>query len=246
MTNEPQGRNFKERVFASIAERDIKIHPKIYFVVRIVLLAIVACMTLLVSVFIINYVFFSLRISGRNMLLGFGSQGWIWFFAYFPWALLAVDVILVGLLEWLLKQFRFGYRSPTLYLLIVLFAVTISAGYFMNRISGIDDALLRQADLHYLGGPLGQAYESVRGSHLADEGICECAVTAVNGNVITARDINSTSSEFLTIVAPPGYVATNSIQVGSVVFVAGTLSPSGTIQAFGIGPLATSDIDFMN
>lgn len=245
MTNEPQ-KNFKERVFASIAERDIKVRSRIYFAARIVILAAVAFLTLLVSVFIVNYVFFSMRISGQNMLLGFGSRGWMWFLAYFPWALLIVDVILVGILEWLLKKFRFGYRSPTLYLLIVLFAVTISAGYFINRVSGLDDALLRQADLHSLGGPLGQAYENIRGSRLADEGICECAVTAVTGDVITARDINSTSSDLLTIIVPPGYVATNSIQVGSVVFVAGALSPSGTIQAFGIGPLATSDIDLRN
>ncbi len=244
--NESQGHNFKERVLESIASREIKVHSKAYFAARIILLVIVVALALLVSIFIFNYVFFSLRISGKELLLGFGSQGWASFLFYFPWAFLIMDVILVGVLEWLLRKFRFGYRSPMLYLLIGLFAVSISAGYFMDRVTGFDDVLLRQADRHYLIGPLGEAYESVRGSHLADEGVCECEIAAINGNVFTARDINSTSSELLTIIAPPGYSGMVSLRVGSIVFVAGALSPSGTIQAFGIGPLSTSDIDFAN
>lgn len=241
--NDARNDNLKERVLSDIASRDIRVYPRIYFILRIVLIAAIALLVLIISIFIFNYVFFSLRVSGRGMLLDFGPRGFSSFLEYFPWLLLVVDLALIVILEWLLRQFRFGYRSPVLYLLLGIFAITLSAGYLMNRATNIDDVLLHQADRRLLFGPLGEVYESVRGSHLMDQGICECKILGINGNILVAQDINATSNVPLTVTVPVSYAMPSSVQVGSVVFIAGTLSSSNTMQAFGISPLATSDID---
>ena len=245
--NDPQNKNdLKERILADISARKMKIYPKIYFFLRAMLVAVVAVLILIISIFIFNYVFFSLRVSGRGDLLNFGPHGLSLFLAYFPWLLFVADLALIIMLEWLLRHFRFGYRNPILYLLLGIFAVTISAGYFINRATNINDTLLRQADKNALVAPFDEIYESVRGSHVADQGVCECQIMKMNGNIITAQDINSTSGIPLTVILPAGYNIPPSVQVGSVVFVAGALSPSNTMQAFGLSPLATSNIDILN
>jgi preprotein translocase subunit SecG len=243
--SDPHDKNLKERILADISSRNTRVYPRIYFVLRTVLVAIVAILVLVVSIFIFNYVFFSLRVSGQEDLLNFGARGFSSFLEHFPWLLLALDLILTLLLEWLLRRFRFGYRSPILYLLLGIFAVTISAGYLMDRATRVDDALLYQADRNSLVGPFNEIYENIRGSHLVDEGVCECQIIKIDGNVLTARDINSTSDLPLTVVLPANYTLPSSVQAGSVVFVAGMLRPSNTVQAFGLSTLSTSDIDMV-
>lgn len=156
--NEPQENNFKERILKNIETEDIKAYSKTHFLLRVILLIAVTIVTLIISVFLFNYVFFSLRISGHESLLGFGPQGVVPFLEFFPWPFLVVDIALIIILEWLLRKFRFGYRSPILYLLIGLFVVTVSAGYFIDRKTGFNDALLQQADHDYLPGPFGELY----------------------------------------------------------------------------------------
>src|SRR5258708_5168630 len=132
-SNESQKKSFKERVLASIATKDVKVYSRAHFAGRMILLVVVAALVLVVSIFLFNYVFFSLRISGRGSLLNFGARGIFPFLLFFPWTLLLIDATLLIALEWLLKKFRFGYRSPTIYLLLALVAATMSAGSFIDR-----------------------------------------------------------------------------------------------------------------
>jgi hypothetical protein len=243
--SDPHNESFRERVLADISSRKTRIYPKVYFILRTTLVIVVAILVLIVTIFIFNYVFFSLRVSGREYLLNFGVRGFSSFLEYFPWLLLAIDLVLIVILEWLLRRFRFGYRSPILYLLLGIFAITIAAGYLIDHATRIDDTLLHQADLNSLVGPFDEIYESVRGSHLVDEGVCECQIMKINGNILMAQDINSTSGVPLTVVLPMGYNLPPSVRAGSIVFIAGTLNPSNTIQAFGLSSVATSNIDVL-
>src|SRR5258708_15496816 len=234
--NEPQKKSFKERVFADIAMKDVKVYSKAHFVARMTLLVVVAALALVVSVFLVNYVFFSLRISGRSSLLNFGARGIYPLLIFFPWTVLLIDIALLILVEWLLKKFRFGYRSPTIYLLLALVAATMSAGYFIDRGTGFNEVLLRQADEHHLG-PFDDFYTNARRAPPPGSGFCKCTITAINGNVITALDIDVNSSTTLTILLPPDYTDVSSLKVGELIFVAGAVSATDTIQAFGIRPI---------
>jgi hypothetical protein len=224
--------NFKDRVLHSIEEQNVQTYSKAHFRLRVVLLVALAVLTLMVSVFFFSLVFFDLRFSGRGALLGFGPQGFFLFLRTFPWLLLTFDVILIAVLEWLLRKFRFGYRTPVLYLLIVLLAIAISVGFVIDRNTAFNDALIKQADAHHLPSPFRELYENERG--LPPGGICKCLVTAVTSSTVTAVDVNRGVTTTLTIVLPPNYVATNILKVGDVIFVAGNRMASNTIQVFGV------------
>lgn len=235
--NETHDNNFKERVLKDIAEEDIKVYSRTHFLVRVILLIATTILTLIVSIFIFNYVFFSLRISGHESLLYFGPRGIVSFLAFFPWTLLLTDIVLIGILEWLLRKFRFGYRSPVLYLLLGLLAITISSGYLIDRETGFNDVLLQRADHDYLPGPFGEIYENARGSSLLEQGLCKCTITAINGRILVAQDVdmdNPGATTTVTILTSPDYIGMNSLKVGDTIFVAGTVGPTDTIQAFGI------------
>jgi hypothetical protein len=248
--NEPREDNFKERILKNIETEDIKVYSKTHFILRVILLIAVAMVTLIISVFLFNYVFFSLRISSHDLLLRFGPQGIVPFLEFFPWPFLFIDIALIVILEWLLRKFRFGYRSPILYLLFGLLIITVSAGYFIDRETGFNDVLLRQADHDYLPSPFGELYESARGVSLTKQGICRCTITAINGRVLVAQDVDTDdiNPTAITIVIPASYTGTNSLSVGDTIFVAGAVGPSGTIQAFDIAPIAhsasTSNVNF--
>jgi hypothetical protein len=143
--NEPQEKNFKTQVLKRIDADNIQAYPKAHFTVRMILLIVIAVLILLVSICLFSYICFDVRMSGD----------------VFPWTSLVLDIILVGMLQWLLRNFRFGYRIPVLYLLLALLVVTGIAGYVVYRETGFNEMLLREADQNRLPPPLENLYESV-------------------------------------------------------------------------------------
>ncbi len=230
--------NLKERVFAEIANDDVKIYSKAHFALRLILVAVVAILALIISVFLFTIVLFGLRVSGREALLNFGAAGFWAFLRFFPWALLVTDIVLVIALEWLLRRFRFGYRSPVLYLLLGLLAVSASLGFLIDRTTGVNDALLRQADARHLPNPIADLYEGMRHAPPPREGICKCMIVGISGNMITAQGIDQETSTVTTIVFSVSSDSGASLRVGDTILVAGDVSPTGTIVAFGIRPFA--------
>jgi hypothetical protein len=232
--NEPKEKNitFKDRVLKDIETNDVKAYSKAHFVFRMVLLIVIAVVVLLISIFLFNYLFFTLRTSGRGSLLEFGLRGLIPFIVFFPWLLLLLDIFLIFILEWLLRKFRFGYRTPVIYLLLALMAVSISAGYFIDRVTGFNEALLRDADAHSLYGPFGDFYENANRPPIEDS-MCKCVITSIQGNIIGAEGVTENGTTSLTIITPENYPALTSLKVGDIIFVLGTRTASQTIQAFG-------------
>jgi hypothetical protein len=230
--NEPQKKSFRERVLEDIEAKNVQTYSKAHFTFRVIMLAIISFLVLVISVFIFNFVFFYVRISGHNSLLGFGPEGFLFFLQAFPWAFFIVDVSLIIILEWLVRKFRFGYRSPVLYLLLGLLAVTISIGFCIDRF-GLNDDLLHQADMHRLPGPFEEMYEAVH-SDASQSGMCRCTITAINGDMVVATDFSENTTTVVMISLPPDSPALGTLKVGDVVFIAGLRSPTGTIQAFGV------------
>jgi hypothetical protein len=236
MNNDQQKKNFRERVLESIKENKVEVYSKAHFTFRIILLAIVAVLTLAISVSILNFIFFSVRISGRGALLDFGSQGFWFFLQVFPWLPLVFDVALIAVLEWLVRKFRFGYRRSVLYVFLALFAVIVSLSIFLSQGTGLNDALFQQGGPGQPPGPFGALYDYARRPPQNGD-MCQCTITAINGDTLTANDVNTPTLTTLTIIVPPGYLATSSLKIGDTVFVAGDRIGSTTIRALGIGSL---------
>lgn len=151
----------QEKILQKIREGEVVMRPKLYFTLRAVALVLVTLAVLALSVFICNFIFFTLRLNGHESLLS-RPGGLFLFLRFFPWGLVVLDVALVFLLEWMLRQFKFAYQRPTLYLSLALVAVVLSAGFVIDRGTPFNDRILMRADRGGLPPPFVQIYEGSR------------------------------------------------------------------------------------
>lgn len=156
----------KDRILEEIRHGKVAMRPRAYFVLQVSALAVVALAALVTSVFIFNFIVFSLRVNHEDLLLGLGPRGWGAFIAFFPWTLLVLDIMLVLALEFLVRKFSWGYKVPMLYLLGGLLVLTILAGVVLDRGTPLNDRLWRGH--RGLPPPFGQIYRGAR-HHDADD-----------------------------------------------------------------------------
>ena len=119
--NTSQNNSLKNKVLGKIQAGEIHMKSKSYFVLRVILTIFVVLLILIISGLIISFILFSLKTSGRLFLLDFGMRGVMGFAFGFPWLLLFVDIVLLVILDYMLKSFRFGYHSPVVYLFLGTF-----------------------------------------------------------------------------------------------------------------------------
>jgi glucan phosphoethanolaminetransferase (alkaline phosphatase superfamily) len=227
--------DIKERVFAKIRTGEALMHPRIYFVARVILLAAVAVITLALAMLVLSFAFFSIHESGEQFLLGFGQRGFVAFIMLFPWLPLLLTLLLVLLLDYLLRYFKFGYRISILEVFLVALAVVVGAGILIN-VTPLHATLLNSADHDNLPiiGPL---YEQLHDSHQA-AGIYRGDISSIQGTefVIAHNDNDKdTDDGTWTVLAPAGFDMTT-LRVGEPVYVAGRMI-LGVVNAYGVHEL---------
>ncbi len=151
----------RDKILQKIHEGDVTMHSRAYYALKAAALLVIAAAVLVVSVFICNFIFFTLRFNGHESLL-MRPGGLLLFLRFFPWELLLLDVALIALFDWLLRQFRFGYKRPMVYLVIGTLLVVFAGGYAIDRATDANDALLERADDNDLFWPFGELYEHAR------------------------------------------------------------------------------------
>jgi len=223
-----------KKVLDKIRAHQVTMRPRLYFTLKSVTVAAVAIFTLLLSVSIGSFILFTIRTSYETSLLGFGPSGLLIFLMLFPWPLLILDIMCIIILEWMLRKFRFGYRSPLLYLLFGIFVIILSASSFIDS-DRVSDTVLRGA--HDIDLPIiGDFYDRGRRPPPPGSGACPCIVLAINGNTLTMQEnIPNGSPKQVNVVLPPG-AATSSIHIGDKLFIVGTFN-NGTLNAFGVHPM---------
>jgi hypothetical protein len=150
--------DMKARILGKIKAGEISMRTPAYFALRVAALALVALFALAVSILICTFILFTIRMNAHDALEHAGISGW-WFFArFFPWHLLALDIVLIAAAEWLLRGFKFAYRSPALYVLFALLALALALGLFIDRTTGFNDDMQRRARLNGLPPPLNALY----------------------------------------------------------------------------------------
>ncbi len=210
----------------------VRARSQSYFVFRLAITILVALVALAVSVFVVSFILFSIHESGEQFLLGFGSRGILTFLSLFPWTLLALDVLILTLLEWLLQGWKIGYRVSLLSVFLAIFIASSLLGLAAN-FTPLHGSLLRMADRGELP-IIGDTYESIHNSH-SESGIFRGIVSAVQPDRITIRhdDKDSDKDEGTHIVIlPPGSPA---FEVGERVYVFGSMSDPSVIEAHGVG-----------
>ncbi len=242
--------SFEKMVLDKINSGEIKMKPKYYFMCKVILLAIIAFLVLMTSAVMVSFIIFSLRVSGRLFLLGFGGRGLIAFFLTFPWFVLLLDLLLVILFERLLNHFKFGYRSPLLYTLGASAIVIIAGGFVLDGVS-LHEKLFHEVEIHRLGSVAGYMYVNVR-MPPRQEGVFRGIVATSSGQVLSntfvmTRDdeaINLSNATETPIVwqvfLPTGMSIKGLLVPGDTVLVAGDVG-SGTIRAYGIRKISPGD-----
>lgn len=158
--------NLKDKILQEIRSGQLSMRPRIFFVLQVAALIAVALATLVVSVFILNFILFSIRLNRADMLLSFGPGGWLAFLQFFPWTLLVLDMLLVAVLQWLVRKFKFGYRMPALYMLAALLMLTVIAGALVDRATPFNDRLFEMR--RGLPSPVRDLYDGARDHDIDD------------------------------------------------------------------------------
>lgn len=222
----------KARVFEKIRTGEASMHPRIYFVARVVFLATFSVVVLALTLFILSFALFSIHESGEQFLFGFGQGGIVAFIALFPWLPFLLTAVLILLLEYLLRYFKFGYRVSLLGIFLIALAIVGAAGVGIT-FTPLHGALLDSADRGELP-IIGSLYEEIHDSHQA-QGVYRGVISSIQGNefmVVHDDNDKDTDDGTSTIVAPAGF-AVATLRVGEHVYVAGTLV-QGVVHAYGI------------
>ena len=233
-----QKSSLKDSVLEKIKSNSAPMRSGSYFAGQIFIVGALAVLVLVLSVAICNFIFFNIGLNGPGSFLVLGFHGFFEFLEVFPWGLLVLDVLCIGLLEWLLRKFRFGYKSPMVYLLFGILVLVITLSIIIDCGTPLNDDLLHSADQHRLPPPFSNFIEGERQPPPPDSGIYKGTITSLGMNMLTMSTLGTTS---VTVIAQPNDPVFPSLQVGEVilVFSNGLRNPNSTstVLAQSIHPL---------
>lgn len=132
MNNQEQ-KSIKERILEKIKRGEVKMRPRIFFILKAILIILGFFLFFGFSVFLLSFIHFHLRASGLWYLPRFGLRGFFVFFRFLPWILIFLSLILILILEILAKRFSFVWRRPILYSLLIIIFIVLIFGFFIEK-----------------------------------------------------------------------------------------------------------------
>lgn len=135
MEQERQKKSICIAVMEKIRNGQKAMRPRWHFVLISVLFITTLLIGILIFLFIISFIIFTLEGSGLWFLPGLGWRGMRTFFASLPWLLVLLGIILVILLEVLARRFSLAYRRPLLYHLIFIILITVVSSLLISHTS---------------------------------------------------------------------------------------------------------------
>lgn len=230
--NRREQNNNLQNILEKIQKNELVARPKKYFRLKITGLITIALATLVISIFLFSFILFDLRVSGQISLIGFGSNGFTLFLLLFPWKLLLFDLVLIFFLGWFLRTFRFGYKTPVLYLLVGVLTSIIVVGFIVDNNTSFHDYLLHEADQHLLLPIINDFYEQVRMPPPREYGIYRGTITAIGTDTLRVNLDNPMGTGTVTPiqVLTPISEGTSSAEIGERIFITGEII-NGQIHA---------------
>jgi hypothetical protein len=184
MNDQPSQSN-RNVILHKILNEEVSMRPKALFRARLALAIFLIILIAAISIFLFSFISFLIRTTSQDKLLGFGLSGVKSFIFLFPWFLFLVDIVLIAFLEYLLRQFRFGYSHSIVYVSFAIIVVVALFGIAIDRETSIHDSLLQSADADSL--PLFSGlYERAHAPLPHEAGVCRCVITSALP--LTARD----------------------------------------------------------
>jgi len=227
MTNSPT-----ENVLNKITNGDVRMRPRMYFVLQVLAIAALSVVIFVLTSFILSFIFYSIVEGGEHNLLSFGLQG-IWLFILiFPWPLLILDIVGLVALRFLLQRFKAVYQASFLTATAVLVTLSIVLAGIVNaaHIHTYLEGHAERDELPFFNG----VYKDIR---MTDEfrGEFRGTITSITGRVLKIEnndhDHDRDDGEFTVTVKD--YIDISTLTVGDEVYIAGEYEDSG-IEAYGI------------
>ncbi len=131
-----------EKIINKIKVGEVKMKPKIYFILKTVFIVLSIVVAALFVLFLTSFIFFSLRagagpelktVRPGGLMPGHGLKGMFIFIRSLPWLLIIACLLLIAIMEIMVKKFSFTYRKPILYSLIIIIALVLSVSWFVSR-----------------------------------------------------------------------------------------------------------------
>ena len=124
-----------------IHEEKIKMRPRIYFIIGSMLTFVGLVSSVVVSVFLVGLIRFSLRTHGPM-----GSYRLDQILSSFPWwaPVLAIVGLVVGI--WLLRKYDFSFRVNFKAVIITFILAVIAGGWIVDSV-GLNDVLIRRGPM---------------------------------------------------------------------------------------------------
>ena len=133
MNNQPEKKSISDAVLNKIKSGQVKMRPKMYFILRAILVMLAVIGVALFTLFLISFINFNLRASGVLFLPDFGFRGIGLFFKSLPWLLILVALLLIIVLEVLVKRFSFTYRRPILYSVLAIIIIVFLGSFIIGK-----------------------------------------------------------------------------------------------------------------
>ncbi len=235
MNNNSEQNNISKEILERIRSGEVQMRPRLYFVIKTMIVLVLATFIFLVSIWLVSFISFGLRLSGNESLLQFGTRGTYLFLMLFPWGLALLDVALIVLLGWIVRRFRFGYRKPLLYVFGVAVAVIVLAGLLFDRETPFHDDRFEEAEAGELVSPFGFIYESAHSKTPEEHGVYRGFVLEVREDsfVLTHDDHDEDEDDGTWNVVPPLGFDIGTLRVGDKVYVVGERE-EGSVEAYGV------------
>ena len=232
MKNNSKKLSLSKKVLDKVESDQIKMRPKIYFILRIVLVALITLFVALFVLYLVSFIIFNLRASGVWFLPGFGFPAMGIFFISLPWFLILIALILIVVLELLVKHFRFTYCRPILYSISGIIIFTLLGSFAISKTHLHPDLFwkAREGKLSVVGG----FYRGFAASKLSD---VHCGM--VSDTTDNSFSLETAKGEILTIVISSttrcqlGCQLGKEIKKNDEVVVLGKRD-NGTVEAFGV------------
>jgi hypothetical protein len=134
-------KNITDNIMDQIHGEKIKIKPKAYFIIGSVLTFIGLASSVVVSIFLVGLMRFSLRAHGPMASYKFDK-----ILSSFPWwaLVLAVTGLMLGI--WLLRKYDFSFKINFKFIVIGFILAVIIGGWIFDSI-GLSDVLARRGPM---------------------------------------------------------------------------------------------------
>ena len=224
--------DIQKSVLEKIRTGAVSMHSRVFFILRAVLVGIIALLVLAGALFVFSFSIFSVHASGVQFLLEFGERGLVTFVTLFPWTSLFLFAAFLVALEFLVRRYTSAYRFSLLRIFLWILVVGVTGGMLVG-FTPLHTFLLSESDNDQLP-ILGAFYEQLHDSHIA-QGVYRGDIISLSGStfVIAHNATDRDSDEGSWVIAPPAGFDLTTLSVGEKVYVAGQLM-HGVVYAYGV------------